>query len=240
MCRPIRSLTEGKGYDARHHRLAAFGGAGGQHACSVARILRINEVLIHKYSSILSAYGMALADVVHEAQEPSSETLSDRTLATLRSRLNALQDKARARLQEQGFSEKSLRYERYLNLRYKGTNASLMVPEPDDGNFANAFTDRHLIEFSFKVPDRPIIVDDIRVRGIASETIAVENRGIAKHLARADELGASVDGSLAYAQTPVYFEGRGRIPTAVYKLEDLPEDHHVLVSSKGLSEALTR
>ena len=33
MCRPIRSLTEAKGYRASDHDLAVFGGAGGQHAC---------------------------------------------------------------------------------------------------------------------------------------------------------------------------------------------------------------
>lgn len=33
MSRPIRSLTETKGYKASDHELAVFGGAGGQHAC---------------------------------------------------------------------------------------------------------------------------------------------------------------------------------------------------------------
>jgi hypothetical protein len=42
--------------------LASFGGAGGQHACEIAQILGIETVLIHRYSSILSAYGLALAD----------------------------------------------------------------------------------------------------------------------------------------------------------------------------------
>lgn len=30
------------------------------------------EVAVHKYAGILSAYGMACADVVYEEQEPSS------------------------------------------------------------------------------------------------------------------------------------------------------------------------
>ena len=44
------------------HRLASFGGAGGQHACEIAKLLGIKTILIHRYSSILSAYGLALAD----------------------------------------------------------------------------------------------------------------------------------------------------------------------------------
>lgn len=60
-------------------RLASFGGAGGQHACEISEVravltlqipkssdpcqlLGIERVLIHKYSSVLSAYGLALAD----------------------------------------------------------------------------------------------------------------------------------------------------------------------------------
>lgn len=53
--------------------MACFGGAGGQHACAIARSLGMGTVFVHKYAGILSAYGMALADVVEEAQEPSAE-----------------------------------------------------------------------------------------------------------------------------------------------------------------------
>ena len=48
MCRPIRALTQGKGYDTSKHKLACFGGAGGQHACSIARSLGMSTVSIHK------------------------------------------------------------------------------------------------------------------------------------------------------------------------------------------------
>ena len=49
MCRPIRALTQAKGYDTSRHVLACFGGAGGQHACAVARSLGMSTVYIHKY-----------------------------------------------------------------------------------------------------------------------------------------------------------------------------------------------
>lgn len=71
MAKPIRQLTENKGYDVTKHNLASFGGAGGQHAVSLAKVLKMKRVIIHKYSSILSAYGIELADVVHEVQEPT-------------------------------------------------------------------------------------------------------------------------------------------------------------------------
>jgi hypothetical protein len=53
MCRPIRALTQAKGYNTSRHVLACFGGAGGQHACAVARSLGMSTVYIHKYVFIL-------------------------------------------------------------------------------------------------------------------------------------------------------------------------------------------
>lgn len=48
MCRPIRALTEARGHDTSRHVLACFGGAGGQHACSIARSLGMSTVFIHR------------------------------------------------------------------------------------------------------------------------------------------------------------------------------------------------
>jgi 5-oxoprolinase (ATP-hydrolysing) len=67
MCRPIRALTEAKGHDTTNHILACFGGAGGQHACAIAQNLGIREILIHRYSSVLSAYGLSLANAIHDS-----------------------------------------------------------------------------------------------------------------------------------------------------------------------------
>jgi 5-oxoprolinase (ATP-hydrolysing) len=48
MCRPIRALTQMKGYDAAAHVLACFGGAGGQHACAIAAALGMKTIFIHR------------------------------------------------------------------------------------------------------------------------------------------------------------------------------------------------
>ena len=47
MSRPIRSLTQGRGFNPKHHILNVFGGAGAQHACAIAKGLGISKVLIH-------------------------------------------------------------------------------------------------------------------------------------------------------------------------------------------------
>ncbi|SCN98280.1 related to 5-oxoprolinase [Fusarium fujikuroi] len=74
MARPIRNLTQARGLESSSDHLSCFGGAGGQHACAVAASLGISKVVVHKYSSILSSYDLALAAVVKESQVPFSAT----------------------------------------------------------------------------------------------------------------------------------------------------------------------
>ena len=72
MSRPIRSITQARGFTPKNHILNIFGGAGGQHGCAIAKNLGIKKVVIHKYCGILSAYGMGLANVIEEMEEPHS------------------------------------------------------------------------------------------------------------------------------------------------------------------------
>ena len=44
MAEAIRKVSVAKGYDPRRYALVAFGGAGGQHACAVARDLGMPTV----------------------------------------------------------------------------------------------------------------------------------------------------------------------------------------------------
>lgn len=41
--------------------LVIFGSAGGQHCCDLALKLGVDKIFIHKYSGVLSAYGLSKA-----------------------------------------------------------------------------------------------------------------------------------------------------------------------------------
>ena len=49
MSRPIRALTQNRGFNPKSHILDVFGGAGAQHACAIAKGLGISTVYIHKH-----------------------------------------------------------------------------------------------------------------------------------------------------------------------------------------------
>ncbi|RIB11070.1 Hydantoinase B/oxoprolinase-domain-containing protein [Gigaspora rosea] len=218
MCRPIRALTEAKGYDTSKHILACFGGAGGQHACAIAQNLGIKKILIHRYSSILSAYGLALADVVHEVQEPCSKTFSDDTLPYLMERINALCDTCTKELNSQGFNESHIQHHIYLNLRYQGTDFGMMTLKPKDSwDFIKTFTEQYKQEFGFHFPDRKILVDDIRIRGIG-KGFEIEKHDIFDEIKNTSPIPVSED--QCDNTVSVYFEN-GRMETPLYCLEKL-------------------
>ncbi|ETS74906.1 hypothetical protein PFICI_13390 [Pestalotiopsis fici W106-1] len=225
MTRPIRSITEAKGHDSSKHRLATFGGAGGQHAVAIAEALGIQQILVHRYSSVLSAYGMALADVVDERQEPDSKVWEDKgdAVEELKSKMEKLKDKSRQSLQEQGFGSDDIVFEEYLNMRYRGTESALMIVKPTQGDdmeewdFGKAFVKHHRYEFGFTLDERDIIVDDVRVRGIG-KSFRYQDKTVDEQLI--DVKRQQAEDSKAYGKSHVYFDG-GRLETPIYKLENL-------------------
>ncbi|KAJ3359214.1 hypothetical protein HDU91_004983 [Kappamyces sp. JEL0680] len=222
MCRPIRALTQGKGYNTADHVLSCFGGAGGQHAFAIARSLGIHMILIHKYSSILSAYGQALADVVHEVQEPSAHVLSPSSRAALQESSQRLIASARSVMVAQGFPESHITVELYLNLRYFGTDTAIMTlkPENDSWDFETVFLHNYRKEFGFVLPDRDILVDDIRVRCIGRSFATGSD---VKWTSVYEELETihktPVQGSSE--EVSIYWEGPGRVTTPLYLLKKL-------------------
>ncbi|KAK0720641.1 5-oxoprolinase [Lasiosphaeris hirsuta] len=232
MTRPIRSITEAKGHDSSKHRLATFGGAGGQHAVAIADSLGIKQILIHRYSSVLSAYGMALADVVDERQEPDSTVwkAQSEVVEGLRQKMETLKDKSRQTLKDQGFEESEIVFEEYLNMRYRGTESALMIIKPNkedsdrlyNGNswdFEAAFVRQHRYEFGFTLDDRDIIVDDVRVRGIG-KSFRYDEKTVDEQLKAVSRQEITAGRHNSHSRAMVYFDG-GRLNTPIYKLGDL-------------------
>ncbi|ATY59277.1 hydantoinase B oxoprolinase [Cordyceps militaris] len=218
MAGPIRALTEARGYDAADHHLACFGGAGGQHACAVAEVLGISRIILHKYSSILSAFGISLADVVQEIQRPAALTWSPDTQRTIQVELQLLADQAKYELMKQGFPETQIMFESYLSMRYAGSSSSLMILKGTDWNFRREFEQEHIRGFGFHFPEKDIIIDDFRIRAIG--------RSQSKSFKTPYSLLRDMSGNSIIAASPVgkntiYFEGSGHVDSPVYELQGL-------------------
>lgn len=221
MCRPIRQLTEMKGHETKNHALACFGGAGPQHASAIARSLGMKEVLIHKFCGILSAYGMGLANVVEEMQEPYSAVYGAESIIEVSQREAVLLKQLKQKLQHQGFKDERISIETYLNLRYEGTDTTIMVKRQitEDGkpcDYATEFVKLFQQEYGFKLLNRKIMICDVRVRGIGVTNIL-------KPWALEPASGSpKVDGYYKI------FFGNGWQETPLYKLENLGYGHMML------------
>ncbi|MBF0290146.1 MAG: hydantoinase B/oxoprolinase family protein [SAR324 cluster bacterium] len=215
MVRPIREISVMRGFDIKTHVLATFGGAGPQHACAIARSLGISKIFIHRFSGILSAYGMGLADVVVEKQKPSAMVYQEANFAVIDKELTALKREAEQELLVQGFTEDTIESICYLNLRYQGTDTAMMIALPNDGDFSKAFSDAYHREFGFDLRKREILLDDLRVRALGKTTIG-KQATIAKAEGRPATLG----------KASCYFEG-GWQTTSIYNLDDLKAGHTI-------------
>jgi len=171
---------------------------------------------------------MGLADVVDERQEPDSKVWDkDDALEALKSKMAELKQKSASTLKDQGFDDKSIEFEEYLNMRYRGTETSLMIVvekqaaekeyKGDTWAFGKAFIKQHQKEFGFTLPDRDIIVDDVRVRGIGKSF-----KGLSKTVdQQLKDIGVKdVDKDKLHSRADIFFDG-GRLDTSIFKLDDL-------------------
>uniref|UniRef100_A0A7R9U1M2 5-oxoprolinase n=2 Tax=Pinguiococcus pyrenoidosus TaxID=172671 RepID=A0A7R9U1M2_9STRA len=234
MCRPVRNLTTMRGFDVTTHALSCFGGAGPQHCCGIAKNLGIQKVLIDVHAGILSAVGIAKADVVYEFQEAASATLESAApdlAESLVEKAANLGDKGARKLLDAGIPPDAINLELFLNLRYQGTDTAIMtsmaagdearVRNAQDlrellqsgvsARFVSAFKASYQREFGFDLENRAINVDDVRVRAIG--------KSMGSSPAPADGRGASPKAPVADAVHSAFFAETGRVDVPVYKLE---------------------
>ncbi|KAL6452409.1 OXP1 5-oxoprolinase [Candida maltosa Xu316] len=218
MARPIRNLTEAKGFETSQHNLASFGGSGGQFAVALAKNLSIANIAIHKYSSLLSAYGIQLADIVIEKQLPLSLQYAKENFATIDGKIKHLIEIAETDKQEQHLSEFQSKIEVLLNMRYVGSDTHLLIPVSLGEHDADKkFITRHKTEFGFNL-DRNILVDDVQV------LLHVESDDKEKHNPYQEfaQLGSiKKTKAVSNIQKQIYFESLGWLDSSIYLLPDL-------------------
>ncbi len=123
---------------------------GGQHACSIARSLGMKKVYIHRFAGILSAYGLGLASVVSEGQEPCAVPYSkDIYLSNLLKIVDKLQTQTTEDLMSQGYPRKDISSDIYLNLRYEGTDTANMTKYDPEKDFYDTFIENYKREYGF-------------------------------------------------------------------------------------------
>ncbi len=170
MVEAIRQVSIAKGRDVRDYALVVFGGAGGQHACHIARQLGIRTLIFDRFAGVLSAYGMGLADVTwHGEADAGRLEVGSGLIAAVAPAYADLDDRGRRVLREEGFSEDHITVTRRIDLRYRGTETALTLDIPgvrdDDFDAALLRTDfeaAHRRLFGYDRPEH--VVEAVAVR----------------------------------------------------------------------------
>ncbi|MEM0898048.1 MAG: hydantoinase B/oxoprolinase family protein, partial [Verrucomicrobiota bacterium] len=161
MAEAIRRISAREGYDPSAYSLVAFGGAGPQHACAIARRLHMRRILIPSDAGLLSALGLQCSGLERIASRQFLTNLEDLPAAEFpaleRDLLEALSQEAPA-------GAKPYVARRLANLRLKGQDSTLTVDFQNPDELPSAFFDSFLRTFGYAPPaNRSVELVDIHL-----------------------------------------------------------------------------
>jgi 5-oxoprolinase (ATP-hydrolysing) len=162
MANAIRQVSTRQGLDSDDFTLFCFGGAAGQHACRVARAAGMRRILVHPLASVLSAFGIGVADRLALRRASLQIPLTEDALVKARERLAELETQARGELAAFGESA-SVTVDYMLELRAGDSETSLSVPANSLQDVLAAFSAAHLRRFGFAAKGLRIVIDAVRV-----------------------------------------------------------------------------
>ncbi len=131
MAQAIRLALAERGRDPRDFAVASAGGAGGMHACWIARSLGIPTVIVPAYAGVASAYGATRMDLRHDLERFFYSPVKDTDPQQVEQRYAALEEEARALLSREGLELAAIRLKRTAQMRYVGQSYEVLTPIPD-------------------------------------------------------------------------------------------------------------
>ena len=170
MERAIRTISLERGYDPRRFTLIPFGGAGPMHCCELAQELGIPRVLAPTHPGILSALGVAIANVVKDYSRTVMLRGGEIDRQRLEEEFHGMENRARAELRQEGLPVDRMTAHRFLDARYVGQSFELTIDYPAPSSrrsdlqraIANRFYQAHMQRFGYA--DRMEAVEIVNLR----------------------------------------------------------------------------
>jgi 5-oxoprolinase (ATP-hydrolysing) len=183
MANAIKKISVQRGYDVTRYALNCFGGAGGQHACLVADALGMESVLIHPFSSLLSAYGMGLADIRSVRQQAIEEPLGKKARWNFQMAALKLTGEVLQEVLSQGVAIMDITVHARAHIRYAGTDTPIIVDayttsadkkkRPKNGRgmaslrkMKLAFESAHKAQFGFIDRSKELVIEAVSVEAV--------------------------------------------------------------------------
>ena len=175
MERAIRTISLERGYDPREFTMVPFGGAGPMHSCELAQELHIPRVLVPPNPGILSALGVAIADIVKDYSRTIMLRSQDITHGRTEEEFGVLEAQAMEDMGQEHLDLDRLVVQRSLDVRYVGQSFELTVDYPSRKRkfrdaehlyrtIATAFHKTHRQRFGYADPSEPVEIVNLRLK----------------------------------------------------------------------------
>lgn len=190
MERAIRVISVERGHDPADFALLSYGGAGGLHAVSLARLLGMSTVVVPRNPGLFSALGMLFSDVVRDYSTTVMLDSRKTEVVELAMLFAPLEAKAREELSAEGVPADRIRLERTLDMRYQGQSHELTVRFVADP--FGAFHARHEAIYGYADEDRTVEVVTVRLRarGVTDKPAVTPQVRLHPEVPEAARLGA--------------------------------------------------
>ncbi|MEM9427921.1 MAG: hydantoinase B/oxoprolinase family protein [Pseudomonadota bacterium] len=202
MANAIKKISVERGHDVTGYCLTVFGGAGAQAACAIADRLGMTRCLIHPMASLLSAYGMGLADIRatrNHAVERALDAEGRLAAAALLERLGA---EVTSEVEAQGIAPTRIATVETIHLKVAGTDTALPLPFAREDELRAAFATAHRARFGFDPGPVPLVIEAVTAEAIGEAADLAET---------AVETAEVAEDTLAVArEAPVYVDGAWR------------------------------
>lgn len=162
MEKALRVISVGRGYDPREFSLVSFGGAGGLHACDLARSLGIREVVFPRNPGALSAYGMLLADSFKDYGVTFFSSADNEDLRQTDRKFAELKEIAYADL-----GREDLRFEKRVDARYRRQSHELTIPYSN--SMVSDFHREHEKAYGYSKESSVVEIVTLRLRAYMPE-----------------------------------------------------------------------
>lgn len=162
MEKALRVISLERGYDPREFALLSFGGAGGLHACELARGLGISKVIFPNNPGVLSALGMLIADYFRDYSMSvffNSEKDDFQKISKAFRRLEKRPEKE--------YTRERIKYEYYIDARYKRQSHELIIPF--NKSFIKTFHNEHKKKYGYSQSDNIVEIVNIRLRALSKK-----------------------------------------------------------------------
>jgi N-methylhydantoinase A len=223
MERAIRTISLERGYDPRLFTLVPFGGAGPMHACELAQELGIPRVLVPSRPGILSALGVAIADIVKDYSRTVMLRGADLDRTRIDEEFHGMEGQARTEMAGEGLSVDKMVARRFLDVRYVGQSFELTVDYPARSTrtrgigadlakvIGDGFYKAHLRRFGYADRSEPVEIVNLRLKlDVAMEKPQIEPQST----------GSADPAPALIGESEVIFQ-QGALVSPIYQREQL-------------------